>query len=392
MTADPISDEAARGDEECGSAVGLPDSQEVWSVAGDTAPPPATSRLNSGRGQAEGSRESHPAGMAEPPRGASARDLAAFVVPLELQRSGYAHSGGATPRQSFADAVRADSPRIPGARSHLEEIAGQPTDGNGRRPQPYFVLRQPQKTVEEFELDKPFPSSDMSLLLKLKADITDFVSWDRVHARNVSERMSGYRIGMDTRFSAMTNLVQVWWRSCWTAAERSYSQWLVTDIIHRPEVRCQMDLPVKFDWLDHHFYQTVLRTMPSKVQSTVKEDGVNQVRRRVHELIFLLMQHAGPGIAKEKQLVWEKIRTPTQCTDPAAAVVELRSWFRAFDRLAELDMASPDVDEIYDNVVAIYERIFEDRPDGNVVWRWRKLRDEVRDEVVTAYPGLSALK
>ena len=116
------------------------------------------------------------------------------------------------------------------------------------------------------------------------------------------------------------------------AAERSYSQWLVTDIIHRPEVRCQMDLPVKFDWLDHHFYQTVLRTMPSKVQSTVKEDGVNQVRRRVHELIFLLMQHAGPGTAKEKQLVWEKIRTPTQCTDPAAAVAELRSWFRAFDR------------------------------------------------------------
>ena len=152
-----------------------------------------------------------------------------------------------------------------------------------------------------------------------------------------------------------------------------------------------MDLPVKFDWLDHHFYQTVLRTMPSKVQNTVKEDGVNQVRRRVHELVFLLMQHAGLGIAKEKQLVWEKIRTPTQCTDPAAAVAELRSWFRAFDRLAELDMASPDVDEIYDNVVAIYERIFEDHPDGNVVWRWRKLRDEVQDEVVKSYTGLSAL-
>ena len=217
---------------------------------------------------------------------------------------------------------------------------------------------------EQFDL----PTSELNLLIKLLPSVK-MVSYHDVGTGPKAQRLTMWRNRNRTVLASTRGVVVSWWDHLWATAEPLYKQWARSMPADRLHVRCGSDVPVRFMWIDQHMRPRLLETLPKKVQTKVRSEEQFGPTRSCAQMVFMLLQDQGPGDLHDIDEVSRHVRSPAPCSDPAAALTELRRWWASLQRLKELQIALPDVRELYRACLSIFDTILAHHADPEVQHR-----------------------
>ena len=111
-----------------------------------------------------------------------------------------------------------------------------------------------------------------------------------------------------------------WFSWAWARAEAAYSTWLHTPLIRRSGVKVIGAASPRFHWVESYFQAKIHDLMPDKIQKLARQESLLGVRKTVAEYLSLFFQVQGPGTLDEIDQALRKLRSPSPCKDPTAAL------------------------------------------------------------------------
>merc|ERR1711951_66690 len=157
-------------------------------------------------------------------------------------------------------------------------------------------------------------------------------------------------------------------------------------------IKCPGIVPGQFAWVDQHMRPRLLDLLPKRVQSKVRAEEQFGATRTCAQLVYMLLQEQGPGDLHDIDEVSKHLRSPAPCSDPAAALTELRRWWCSLQRLQELGVSVPDVRELYRACLSIFDTILSQHADPEVQHRWNDALMRTGGTRVQTWPSLLALQ
>ena len=185
------------------------------------------------------------------------------------------------------------------------------------------------------------PSVELNLLIKMLPTVK-LVSFHDVSSGPKAQRLNMWRAQNRTALSATRGVVVSWWDSLWAKADPLYRQWAQSLPSERILVQCPADIPAAYAWIDQYMRPRMFDLMPKRVQSKLRAEEQFGPTRTCAQMLFALLQDQGPGDLQDIDEVSRHVRCPNPCSDPAAALTELRRWWASLQRLKELQVALPD--------------------------------------------------
>ena len=137
-------------------------------------------------------------------------------------------------------------------------------------------------------------------------------------------------------------------------------------------MKAQDPLPTRYKEVESWLYPKVLGTLPESIREHAQQERRFGLAPRVTDLLFKLLVHMQQGTLDEKDSLHKTLTSPNPCTNPAAALRELRRWYGAVKRSTEIDMPLPSIDLLFRGARSIYVGVFEG-DDFELRLRWTSL-------------------
>ena len=125
-------------------------------------------------------------------------------------------------------------------------------------------------------------------------------------------------------------------------AEAFYEHWLRLDPRGRSQLCVTGPIPQRYLWTENWFKDKVICAMPPWFQAGAKAAERAGLLVSVHGMLCDLFKVNQPGGLCEKSDVLNKLTSPNICSQPNAALNELRNWQAAIRRADEIGLAYPD--------------------------------------------------
>ena len=137
--------------------------------------------------------------------------------------------------------------------------------------------------------------------------------------------------------------------------------------------------------------QHVYDAVPKKTQDICRAESQYGALKSCAQMLYMVFQLEGPGNLADRDACLRRLRSPCVCTDPTAALAELRRWYALLARTTELGLQMPDIQELYRACTSIYESVFNHHADQQVSLRWNLKIVEVGGQHVQTYAALRSL-
>ena len=246
--------------------------------------------------------------------------------------------------QSYQDAQGrfiSRPPAFPGVVSPTLQMLGDGAHGVGSPP--------------GLELEEELSMSELNLLVKFLNSMGDLPRIDIGDAHDRGERLTLWRVAMETQLKTTRRVVVDWWRWCNGQADKCYQLWLRTPILERNQIKkVASPLPRRWEPIEDWFLPKILAVVPAKLKDNVMQEKVYGVDARVVDVIYHLLKLMQPGSMDEQDQLQKSLTSPNPCREPAAALKELRRWFAAMTRAVEIGMVLPGLDHLYRGARSIY--------------------------------------
>lgn len=240
------------------------------------------------------------------------------------------------------------------------------------------------------DLEAELPIGELSLLIKFLNGMGDLPRINVGDAHNRGERLTMWRIAMETQLKSTRRVVVDWWRSCNAIAEKHYRTWLQTPILMRNTLRVHESLPRRWESIEDWFLPKLLAIVPVKLKDSIMQERLYGADPRVVEVIFHLLKIMQPGSMDEQDHVHKILTSPNPCREPAAALKELRRWFAALKRAVDIGMTLPGLDPLYRGAGSIYSAAFEG-DDFGLRLRWTSIEQQCGYPHQLSHEGLKAI-
>ena len=165
---------------------------------------------------------------------------------------------------------------------------------------------------------------------------------------------------METQLKTTRRVVVDWWRWSNSCAERHYKTWLKMPIMERHKLKLTPDtLPRRWESIEDWFLPKIMAIVPTKLKDSVMQERVYGIDARVVDVLYSLLKLLQPGSMDEQDHLQKVMTSPNPCSQPEAALKELRRWFGAMTRAVEIGMTLPGLDQLYRGARSIYSSAFE---------------------------------
>ena len=167
--------------------------------------------------------------------------------------------------------------------------------------------------------------------------------------------MTLWRVAIEMQLKTTRRVVVDWWKWSNSCAERHYKTWLKTPIMERHQLKLTPDtLPRRWESIEDWFLLKIMAIEPTKLKDSVMQGRVYGIDARVVDVIYSLLKLLQPGSMDEQDHLQKMMTSPNPCSQPEAALKELRRWFGAMTRAVEIGMTLPGLDQLYRGARSIY--------------------------------------
>ena len=156
----------------------------------------------------------------------------------------------------------------------------------------------------------------------------------------------------------------------WQVVQPLYQKWSNTPPQQRSSIVCPGQVAPRHQWIDNYWRSRLRECLPKRVQQQVRQQEEFGTTCSCAQLLYMLLKEQGPGDLKDIDEVTKHLRSPTPCTDAAAAQIELRRWWSSLQRATQLGIAWPDIRELYRASLSIYSNVLSEHHDPQVQHRW----------------------
>lgn len=325
----------------------------------------------------------------------SAAELAAYHIPADMRAD------------VVAQPLQFPPPGLHAAPAVANAVGGPAGGGVGLGPRPVRdELPVPQRALPAVlqggasprgalagrgDLEVPLTDHEVGLLIKLFASLGTLPKLGDIAVTHRTERTRAWKVALQMKFDGTRPVVQGWFNFVWDAAYAVYLRWLKASLLERSQIRCEVTLPPKYQWLDNYMAKYFHDAMPKKIQEVCRAESLHGSRKTCPQMLYLVFQHEGPGNLADRDAVLRRLRSPSVCTDPAAALTELRSWYATLARCVELDIQPPEVQELFRACTSIYQRVFMEHADPQVTFRWQSLLRDTGGAHIQTHDALKKL-